>query len=51
LNPVDQLAGDVAQRVARESYGKLIAILARRTRDVASAEDFLAEAFASALES
>jgi len=51
LNHVDQLAGDVAQRVARESYGKLIAILARRTRDVASAEDFLAEAFASALES
>jgi RNA polymerase sigma-70 factor, ECF subfamily len=50
LNHVNQLAGDVAQRVARESYGKLIAILARRTRDVASAEDFLAEAFASALE-
>ena len=50
MNRVNQLAGDVAQRVARESYGKLIAILARRTRDVASAEDFLAEAFASALE-
>ena len=45
-----QLAGDVAQRVARESYGKLIAILAKRTRDVASAEDYLAEAFAAALE-
>ena len=45
-----QLAGNVAQRVARESYGKLIAILAKRTRDVASAEDYLAEAFAAALE-
>ena len=49
-DPKDRLAGNVAQRVARESYGKLIAILARRTRDVASAEDFLAEAFAAALE-
>ena len=46
-----QLAGNVAQRVARESYGKLIAILAKRTRDVASAEDYLAEAFTAALES
>ena len=45
-----QLAGNVAQRVARESYGKLIAIIAKRTRDVASAEDYLAEAFAAALE-
>ena len=45
-----QLAGDTAQRVARESYGKLIAILAKRTRDLASAEDLLAEAFAAALE-
>ncbi len=50
MNRSDQLAFERAQSVARESYGKLIAILARRTRDVASAEDFLAEAFASALE-
>jgi RNA polymerase sigma-70 factor, ECF subfamily len=45
--------GDVeraAETVARQSYGKLIAFLAARTRDVAGAEDALAEAFASALE-
>jgi len=38
-----------AERVARGSYGKLVAFLAARTRDVAAAEDALAEAFASAL--
>src|SRR5689334_9162300 len=38
-----------AERIARGSYGKLIAFLAARTRDVAAAEDALAEAFASAL--
>jgi len=38
------------ERIARESYGRLIALLAVRTRDVASAEDLLAEAFAAALE-
>jgi RNA polymerase sigma-70 factor (ECF subfamily) len=36
--------------VARASYGKLVAWLASQTRDVAAAEDALAEAFASALE-
>ena len=36
--------------VARRSYGKLIAFLAARTRDVAEAEDALSEAFAKALE-
>ena len=35
--------------MARASYGKLVAFLAARTRDVAAAEDALAEAFASAL--
>jgi RNA polymerase sigma-70 factor (ECF subfamily) len=35
--------------VARRSYGKLVALLAARTRDVAGAEDALSEAFASAL--
>ena len=45
----DQLARDTAQRVARESYGKLIAFLAKRTRDVAAAEDALSDAFAAAL--
>ena len=35
--------------MARASYGKLVAFLAARTRDVAGAEDALAEAFAAAL--
>src|SRR5262245_23295867 len=35
--------------VARRSYGKLVAFLAARTRNVAAAEDALSEAFASAL--
>jgi RNA polymerase sigma-70 factor, ECF subfamily len=35
--------------VARSSYGKIVAFLAARTRDVAGAEDALAEAFAAAL--
>ena len=45
----DQLAHEAAQKVARESYGKLIAFLAKQTRDVAGAEDALSEAFAAAL--
>lgn len=39
----------IAERVARESYGRLVALLAARTRDVAAAEDALADAFAAAL--
>jgi RNA polymerase sigma-70 factor (ECF subfamily) len=42
-------AGRAAERVARESYGRLVAFLAARTRDVAGAEDALADAFAAAL--
>lgn len=42
-------ASKVAERVARESYGRLLAFLAVRTRDVAAAEDALADAFTSAL--
>jgi RNA polymerase sigma-70 factor (ECF subfamily) len=38
-----------AEAVARRSYGKLVALLAARTRDVAGAEDALADAFAAAL--
>lgn len=38
-----------AEAVARQSYGKLVALLAARTRDVAGAEDALSEAFATAL--
>jgi RNA polymerase sigma-70 factor (ECF subfamily) len=37
------------ERVVRESYGRLVAFLSARTRDVAGAEDALAEAFAAAL--
>jgi len=44
-----QLAFQAAQLAARESYGRLVAILAGRTRDVAQAEDALADAFAAAL--
>ncbi|HXZ10203.1 MAG TPA: DUF6596 domain-containing protein, partial [Paraburkholderia sp.] len=39
----------IAEVVARRSYGKLVALLAMRTRDVAAAEDALADAFAAAL--
>ncbi|WP_437578730.1 RNA polymerase sigma factor [Sorangium sp. So ce887] len=42
-------AGRAAERVARESYGRLVAFLSARTRDVAGAEDALGEAFTSAL--
>ncbi|MFI4975232.1 MAG: RNA polymerase sigma factor [Caulobacterales bacterium] len=45
----DALARGAAEAVARRSYGKLVALLAARTRDVAAAEDALADAFASAL--
>ncbi len=38
-----------AARVARESYGKLVAYLAAGSRDVPGAEDALADAFAAAL--
>jgi predicted RNA polymerase sigma factor len=42
-------AQNTAEAVARRSYGKLVAFLAARTRDVAAAEDALSEAFAAAL--
>lgn len=45
----DATARAAAEAVARRSYGKLVALLAARTRDVASAEDALADAFAAAL--
>jgi predicted RNA polymerase sigma factor len=46
----DAAAHSMAEAVARRSYGKLVALLAMRTRDVAAAEDVLADAFAAALE-
>ncbi|MBB3134846.1 RNA polymerase sigma-70 factor (ECF subfamily) [Rhizobium pisi] len=44
------LARSVAERVARESYGRLVAYLGGRLGDLASAEDALAAAFLAALE-
>lgn len=38
-----------AEVAARSSYGKLLSILASRSRDIAGAEDALADAFAAAL--
>lgn len=46
----DEGASAAAERVARESYGRLLAYLATRWRDVAAAEDALSDAFAAALE-
>ena len=50
---IDERADDLAQRaveaVARQSYGRLVALLSARTRDVAAAEDALADALMSAL--
>ncbi len=40
----------IAEDAARESYGRLLAWLTTRTRDVAAAEDALADAFRAALE-
>lgn len=42
-------ATEAAERAARLAYGRLVAILAAGTRDVAVAEDALAEAFHTAL--
>lgn len=39
----------VAEAAARTSYGRLVAMLASRSGDIAAAEDALADAFASAL--
>ncbi len=45
----DETARATAERVARRSYGKLVAFLAARTHDLAAAEDALSDAFAAAL--
>ena len=45
----DATARAASEAVARRSYGKLVALLASRTHDVAGAEDALADAFATAL--
>lgn len=43
-------AAATAEAVARTSYGRLVALIAARTRDIAAAEDALAEAFRIALD-
>jgi predicted RNA polymerase sigma factor len=43
-------ARSAAEDVARDSYGRLVAYLSARSRDVAGAEDALGEAFRAALE-
>ena len=47
----DHAARRAAEVAARTSYGRLLALLAARTRDIAAAEDALAEAFVAALRS
>ncbi len=42
-------AGGVAEHVARSSHGRLVALLAASTRDIALAEDALSDAFERAL--
>ncbi len=50
--PTDAASGAraAADTAARTAYGRLLAILARRSGDLATAEDALADAFARALE-
>lgn len=47
---MSETPGRAAEAVARQSYARLIAFLAARTRDLAAAEDALADAFRAALE-
>jgi len=52
VTPVHVTTGDAhraAELAARASYGRLVAYLARRSRDVAAAEDALGDAFVAAL--
>ena len=49
IGPQAAAAAAAAETAARRSYGKLVAYLSARTRDVAAAEDALASAFESAL--
>jgi RNA polymerase sigma-70 factor (ECF subfamily) len=44
-------ASQLAEAAARRSYGRLVALLAARSSDVAGAEDALSEAFQAALQS
>lgn len=46
--PAD-IVRQTAERAARQSYGRLVALLAKRTRNVAAAEDAFGDAMAAAL--
>jgi predicted RNA polymerase sigma factor len=48
---MEEPARRVVEQAARNSYGRLVAFLTSRSRDLASAEDALADAFRDALES
>ena len=43
-------SSDTVRRIAIESYSRLLAIIASKTNDIATAEDALSDAFAAALE-
>src|ERR1700730_4406333 len=47
---IQSAVGRTIERVARESYGRLVAYLSVHTHDLASAEDALSEALVSALQ-
>jgi len=49
MEPARRMPAALAEQVARASYGRLLALVSARTRDIAAAEDALAEAFAAAL--
>jgi RNA polymerase sigma-70 factor (ECF subfamily) len=49
VNETGETARRAAERIARESYGRLLAYLAARTRDVVGAEDALGDALVAAL--
>ncbi|HKD99822.1 MAG TPA: DUF6596 domain-containing protein [Planctomycetota bacterium] len=48
---IDDAAQRAVEAVARDSYGRLVALLSSQTRDVAGAEDALGEALLAALSS
>ena len=50
MNTPPPAGWQAAERAARDSHGRLVALLAWRWRDLAAAEDALAEAFAAALQ-
>ncbi len=49
MDAARRTAADAAEVAARASYGKLLAILAARSGNIAAAEDALADAFVAAL--